>query len=366
MLYEYNIKEIKDDISDEQIYSFLEDLGAEPRWQNGAIINKTICHCGESHKLYYYCNSKLFRCYTECGSSFDIFELVLKIMQREQGSQIELPQAIQYVAQYFGYAPTLQINNKQLQTDKDFTYIENYDRIKNISLDTQTVELKAYDDKFLKNFPCPIITPWIEDGISQEIMDYYEICYDPKNCGIVIPHRDIDGRLIGIRERTLIKEQAEKYGKYMPMQMGKKMYNHPLSFNLYGLYQNKKNIKKIKKAIVLESEKACLQYATMFEQENNIAVAICGSAFINYQAWLLINLGVNEIIVGLDHDFTDVNSEEAKRKIKNLKSIHKKYGQYVTISFLWDKENLLSLKASPTDEGKDKFLYLFKNRINIY
>ena len=41
------------------------------------------------------------------------------------------------------------------------------------------------------------------------------ICYDPLNMGIVIPHYDIDNNLIGIRERTLIKEE-EVFGKYKP------------------------------------------------------------------------------------------------------------------------------------------------------
>ena len=40
-----------------------------------------------------------------------------------------------------------------------------------------------------------------------------------------------------------------------------------------------------------------------------------------------------------------------------------KYKNDVNISFLWDKDNLLGYKSSPIDEGPDKFLYLFKNRI---
>ena len=306
----------------------------------------------------------MFHCFTECGESFDLFELVRKIKSREQGSEYLLPHAIEYVAQYFGYSPTESSNEKD--SNYDLTYIENYDRISNIEIESQIVELKEYEDKFLKNLPHPLIEPWLKDNISQDIMDYYEICYDPKNQGIVIPHRDINGRLVGVRERTLIQENAERYGKYLPMKLGNKMYNHPLSFNLYGLYQNKDHIKAIQKAIVLESEKSVLQYGTMFGQDNNITVAMCGSAFINYQAWLLINLGVKEIIVGLDHDFMDVKDTKAQMKIRNLKNIHKKYGNYVNISFIWDKEHLTGMKCSPTDCGKDIFLELFKKRINIY
>ena len=122
----------------------------------------------------------------------------------------------------------------------------------------------------------------------------------------------------------------------------------------------------MKKAFVFESEKSCLKFASMFGAQNDLSVAICGSSFINYQAWMLINLGVEEIIIGFDHDFTSLNSDEAKKVIKKLKQIHNKYGNYITISFLWDKNNLLGYKDSPIDKTKEIFLELYKNRINLY
>ena len=372
MDYKYDKNELKESLSDEQIYSFLEELGAEPIWQNNNIISKTICHHRKdepcSHKLYYYSNSKLFKCYTQCGGeAWDIYALVQKVKSQELDEEYPLPRAIEYVANYFNCSKTTPFSfGEEKIREEDLKVFKNYDRIENINLTTQRVELKEYNGSFLKHLPHPIIKPWIRDGISQEIMNQYEICYDPKNCGVVIPHRDINGRLIGIRERTLIKENAEKYGKYMPMKMGKIMYNHPLSFSLYGLYQNQKNIKKYKKAIVLEAEKSTLQYGTMFGQENNIAVAICGSSFIQYQAWLLINLGVEEIIVALDKQYQEFGDNEHKKLVHNLKQIHKKYGQYVKISYLFDKEDLLDYKDSPTDKGKEIFMELYKRKVSLY
>lgn len=104
----------------------------------------------------------------------------------------------------------------------------------------------------------------------------------------------------------------------------------------------------------------------MFGQENNIGVAICGSSFLNYQAWLLINLGVEEIIVGLDKQYQIINDDEHKKLVKNLKQIHLKYGKYVKISYLFDKETLLNYKDSPTDRGKEIFLELYKHKVNLY
>ena len=181
----------------------------------------------------------------------------------------------------------------------------------------------------------------------------------------MIPHYDINNRLVGIRERTLIKEN-EIYGKYRPAYISKKLYNHPLSFNLYNINHSKENISRMKKAFVFEGEKSTLLYASYFGEENDLSVAVCGSSFINYQAWLLINAGANEIIVCLDKQFQEVGDNEFQKLVKNLKNIHLKYGKYVTISYLFDKDNLLGYKDSPIDKSKEIFLELYKNRINLY
>lgn len=374
MNYSYDLQYIKENLTLDQIEEVLIEFGGEPTRKGEILISRTICHNhpGEgTHKLYYYQNSNLFHCFTDCGESFDIFELTRKYMSREHPKARDdgnwnLPEAIEYIATKFGYSPNAIEEENELSIKQDLTILNSYDRIKEININTQKIELKEYDGSFLKNLPKPIITPWIEEGITKPVMDTAEICYDPFNQAIVIPHRDINNRLIGIRERTLIEEQAERYGKYMPAKIGGIMYNHPLSYNLYNLNHSKDNISRMKKAIVFESEKSCLKYRSYFGEENDLSVATCGSSFLNYHCWLLTQLGVDEIIIGFDHDFTDVASEEAKRIIKNLKNIHKKYGAYVRISFLWDSKNLLGYKDSPIDKDKETFIYLFNNRINIY
>ena len=86
MSYNYNKDEIKKSLTIDQIMDFLTELGGEPFQQKeDIIVSKTICHGGESHKLYYYDNTKLFRCYTDCGGeAFDIFELTTKVKSREE------------------------------------------------------------------------------------------------------------------------------------------------------------------------------------------------------------------------------------------------------------------------------------------
>ena len=370
-MYTYNKDEIKQNLTTDQVMELLSEFGGEPFQKGDTIISKTICHCGQSHKLYYYSNTNLFRCYTDCAGTFDIFELTQKVLSREQPKQREdsewnLPECIDYVARKFGFAPNEQDFDEQSQITQDLKLFEKYDRIKDININNQEVELKEYNGSFLKNLPHPIITPWEKEGISREVMNNAGICFDPQNCGIVIPHYDINNRLVGIRERTLIKEDAELYGKYRPAYIKGQLFNHPLSFSVYNLNHSKENIKKIKKVFVFEGEKSTLLYRSYFGEENDISVAICGSSFINYQAWLLIKQGAEEIIVALDKQYQEIGDDEFKKLTKNLKQIHKKYGKFVTISFMFDKENLLGYKDSPIDCGIETFLHLYKNRVNLY
>ena len=371
MTYDYDKNQIKENLSPEDVEEVLSEFGGEPERRGDIIISKTICHCGQSHKLYYYPNTTLFKCYTDCAETFDIFELTRKVMSREhpkarEESDWNLPEAIDYIARKFGYSPKDKTLDEETEIDEDLKLFDKYDRINDIDINTQQVELKEYEDTFLKHLPHPRIEVWEREGIAPEVIKQAGICFDPKNLGIVIPHYDINNRLIGIRERLLVEESIEKYGKYRPAVIGRKMYNHPLSFNLYNMNHSKENISRMEKAFVFESEKSCLLYRSYFGEENDLSVAICGSSFINYQAWLLINQGAKEIIIALDKQYKQIGDDEFKKLVRNLKQIHKKYGRFIKISYMFDKGQILEYKASPIDQGPDTFMKLFKERVNLY
>ena len=368
MEFKYNKDKIKESLTIEQVMDLVAELGGEPRIQtNGAFFtSKTICHGGNSHKLYYYENTHLFRCFTECSPEiFDIFELVRKVNSR-QNKDWTLPLAVRYVAQYFGFAA----ENENFQFEQtelsDWQILSKYNKINSTSSkEKQRVEMKFYDSSILTHLPRPRIQPWEEENIDYKLMINRGICYDPVAHGIVIPHYDIDGNLIGIRERTLIKEE-EQYGKYKPAILNGQMYNHPLSFALYNLNFSKENIKVFQKAVVFEAEKSCLKYASLFGAENDISVATCGSSLISYQVELLLSLGVKEIIVAFDRQYQAINDDEHKRWCKKLTDIHKKYSPKVHISFMFDKTcQLLGYKDSPIDNGIEVFEKLFKERITL-
>ena len=80
---------------------------------------------------------------------------------------------------------------------------------------------------------------------------------------------------------------------------------------------------------------------------------------------LLLELGVEEVIIAFDKQFKEVGDAEWKRLVKNLKQLHTKYGLYVQISYMFDKEDLLGYKESPIDRGPDVFMQMFNERVVI-
>lgn len=53
----------------------------------------------------------------------------------------------------------------------------------------------------------------------------------------------------------------------------------------------------------MNGEKSCLLYASYFGMENDISVAVCGSSLSNYQIQLLLDLGIQELIIAFDKQF---------------------------------------------------------------
>lgn len=359
---------IKEQITDEDVFNLLQDFGGNPIDNGKAFISDTICHNEPgvgSHKLYYYKVNKMCYCYTGCSEpSFDIFELTRKVFRIQKNKELDFNDAIRWVAQRLNII--VQLDNIDPEDDilEDWHYLDNYNRIQEIELSTNNIVLKEYDETILKRFNYDIaITPWLREGISQKAIQNNQIGYYPGEEQITIPHFDINNKLIGIRGRSLIEEEANKYGKYRPLKINGALYNHPLSMNLYNLNNSKNNIQIMKTAILFESEKSTLLYQSFFGQENDISVAVCGSAVSEFQINLLIQNGVREIVLAFDRDFEELGDDRFKRLKNKVSNLSKKYCNDVIISIIWDKEKITGLKSSPIDEGPDKFLQLFKERI---
>lgn len=364
----FDKSEIRQALGLENIYDLLIEWGGDPEYTEFGILSSTICHNppGEgSRKLYFYENTGLFRCYTGCDSAFDIFELCSKVMKIQYDEEFDLNDSVLWVARRFGLSGMIKDDDMGKTLD-DWKILSNYSRIQEIELKDNKVILKDYDDSILDRLNYNIkIIPWLNEGISQDVINKAHIGFYPGADQITIPHYDINGRFIGLRGRTMCKDEAELYGKYRPMKINNQLYNHPLGMNLYGLNWSKNAIGIMKKAIIFESEKSVLKYATDFGWNNNISVACCGSNISSHQIQLLLDCGAQEIVVAFDRQFQEIGDAEFKHLKLNLLKIRTKFKNDVLISFIFDKNMITGYKQSPIDEGKEKFLQLYKERIFI-
>ena len=107
-----------------------------------------------------------------------------------------------------------------------------------------------------------------------------------------------------------------------------------------------------------------LKFGDMYNY--NISVASCGSSLNYRQVELLVReLGVTEIIIAYDKEYEKLGTEEATKYFYKLQKICQKYSNYCNFYFLYDYKNLLELKDSPIDKGKETFEKLIKDKVKV-
>lgn len=346
-MIDYN--EIVKNLKKEEVKHLLLDLGAEEVIEkDNCFITNTICHNieGGSLKLYYYFDTHLFYCFTEDGP-MTIYKF-LENYYKTRNIEYNWGQDILKVVFQCSAATEL--------TTKETIFKQS---LKDKYRKRQSIQLAAYSPNVLESFVKQYPIEWLEDNISAGAMDKYNIRYSISQNKIIIPHYDINNRLVGIRGRAL-NESEIAYAKYAPVKIEDIVYKHKLSLNLYGLNHNWKNIKELGICYIAESEKAVLQ-SELFG-EKNCTVAICGSSLNIYQIKLLMqHCQPKEIVLCLDKE--ELPGED--KYFYKLWDMCSKYKLYTNMSFIYDRENLLNLKDSPFDRGRNIFNKLLEKRVKV-
>lgn len=352
-------KDIINSITLNDVKNFLESLGIDQIIVNEErqyLICPTVCHNplheAESMKLYWYQNNKVFRCYTECNEAMSIFTFYQKFM------------ALNYYPVSFAEAEEYVKKSLKHLIISNYSERENFDYNK-YKFNTNIPILEEYPKEVLSYFTHYYHPAWLKDGILPQVMDRFHIGFSLNQNKIIIPHFDMQGRLIGIRARTFNQKELEAGMKYCPIQIGDVLYSHQLQFNLYGIYEHQNGIRTRRQAIIAEAEKSVLLDHGYYGNLSN-TVACCGSTFNKYQISLLTNyLGANEIIIALDKEYEDWRTEKAKKYRQKIENMCKKYSNQANFSYIWDYDNVLKEKDSPFDRGKDIFEHLYKTRIKV-
>lgn len=324
----------------QQIIDYVKTLIPEDmiRETDQYYVLPTICHNEDyhqaSHKLYLYKNADttpLFTCYTECGETFNIYTFLQKYWSL-RGEELSYRDAFK---KFHG----VDYNQQFIIDTKEIIYNEKF-------INPVEVQLTGYGTGVLDMFQTKETDPWALEGIDLEILKKYKIGYSKSYEGVTIPHFDWRGRFVGLRIRTYNTEKA-KYAKYMPAHIGNILYRHPLSMNFFGLFQNQTNIKKAKTAILVESEKAVLQWDSMSE-DPNIALAVCGSSISKWQMDMLVYfLGVERVYIAFDKEYSSYT--EAFKYVEKIKKQVNFLLNFADVYVLIDEQNKFKHKESPFD-----------------
>lgn len=346
-------EEIISNLDVDSVISMMEKLGADRHSDRGAyVVFPTICHnidaSEASMKLYFYKDTKLFVCYTECGnmSIFKFLRHYYETRQIEYDWYQDIYEVVRDCSNFKGV---------------DGFVVEKYKSLRDrYKVKRKEKELPQYMPHVLDCFVQTYPQEWLDDGISKKAMDRFNISYSISQNKIIIPHYDILGRLVGIRGRALNDWEVENIGKYAPIQVEGVWYKHPLSMNLYGLDRTFMDIRRNGICYLFESEKSVLQMDDF--SIPNCSAAVCGSNFNKYQLNTLMKFcAPSEIVICFDKE--ELPGEE--KYFNKLWNICQKYKQYCNFSFIYDREGLLNLKDSPTDKGEEVFLQLLKKRVRV-
>jgi DNA primase len=305
-------------ITEDQILDLLKEFGAIPYGaiKENEIWFNTICHGGDSHKLCYFRNSKTFYCYTNCGK-MSLFTLVMKVRD------CNFSESVNFIARHLGISNRYGFNVKLPRINQELNQIDRYISLRKSKIKNQIKNLPRINEKILDYFETDVFYQgWIDEGISIETMQLFNIRWYESQKHIIIPHYNVNGELIGIRRRSL--QEKDKDNKYMPEIIEGIQYTHSLNFNLYGLDKHINGIKKTKKVVIVESEKSVM-LAHDYYGKDAFVIATCGFNISNWQRDMILSLGVEEVMLGYDKDFIPTDFED----VSDNDPEYKKYIRYV-------------------------------------
>ena len=341
-------------LTTQDYHNIMRKLGAT---YNGSRFN-TICHNidGGKYNLAFNEDDKYFTCFSECGCSYSLLSLVKK--RRELiGEPCSTYRSMKWICEQVGIAFNFKEEIKEVNNN-----IYNWQNLLRYTKEHKSSENKIYSNFILSELEDCIYLPWIDEGITEEIQEKYQIKWYNRTQQVVIPVRNINGDLVGMHSRNTNPDLIADGMKYIPLRMlNGDEYKFQMGLELFGLNYNKVNIEKTKQVILLESPKSVMQFDNF--SMPNICVGMFGMGFSLQKLKLLLNLGVDKFVIALDKQYEVIRNAEYKaweKKVNKIIDIIRPYAN--EISVIWDKDKLLDYKDSPTDKGQDVFMQLWKER----
>lgn len=356
-----DVKKLKKNLKPHDIENILKALDipifskAEKQW----ILwsgDKNINALSGSPKLYYYLDTGTFYGYTS-SRAYDIIALVqtrLALLKKP----CAFMDAVKFIMKVTGIESSRieRINSPHIYNWQD-------DLGKFVRFKNGIRELPKYDKEILEELEPRYPVVWLDEGITIESMQKYQIGWYWEHQCTTIPVFDKDGNLVGIRCRNW-REDLLQEAKYIPLITSDKTYKFNTNDVLFGLNWNWPEIERTKTVIITESEKAILKLDGWYH-EKNIAVGMFGSNLGKRRRDMLLELGVRNVIYVADNDYKEYESDEYKEWQKKIEKFRSQWNGLVKFELVWDSLGLLGYKENATDRDKETWDELLKNREEI-
>lgn len=365
---EFINKVLYEQMTEDDYYIVMRRLGVNHRGNRF----QSCCHHSNpnegGYNLAFNPNSKSFMCFSQCSCSYSLLSLVKKHKELVDG-KCSTWSAMKFICDQINIPFNFKEEVKQVNTNiyKWQNSLLKYTKNKN-----KNIELRVYNKKILNYFPKIYHTDWIDYGISEEVLDKYNIGWYNYKQQITIPCYRQNGDLIGIRVRNM---NPEIDIKYIPLQLlDGTEFNFPTNEVFYGENFNWTNVQRTKSVILVESEKTVMKYESWYGAKNNICLGLYGSVLSNAKLKKLLSWNCETFYICLDSDFESIDYsnndekltsyEKFEKKVMNIYNKLKPYAKSVYVIY-----NNLGFencyKYSITDYTREQFEKLWNNKEKI-
>lgn len=274
-----------------------------------------------------------------CFSTNERGNLYSLVMNKKS---LNFPQALEYIANLLGLEKSN--FNKAVKVPFGGFY-------KKLIREIQEPEMsmRTYDESILDEYLGKFNTMFFNDGISYKTQEKFNVGYDIWTNRITVPEYTFDGKLCGIMGRS-IDSNCAKEERWLPIIPCSR------SLTLYGYHTNYECIQRKNLCVIGESEKFPQQLDTI---GSNVGLGSCGCHLSDTQTKYIKGLLVSKNILAYDEGLEEEYIREEAKKLKIDNAVF-----HNDVGYIWDSEHQVipkGSKGSPSDYGKEGYLYLMKN-----
>ena len=321
------------------LLEYVQNTGIELKQQGDDYFTNCPLHVDDTPSLSFTPSKNSFYCFS-CGAKGQMIGYLIKF------EGLDFDEAVEKAAQ---------IGNTDMSKmchSETVIFLKKYKRFLESRRNKKKTEHQILPDYAISKFSAKEkISEWLNEGITQEMIDLFGVRVDTYQNRIVYPVFDLAGKLINVKGRT-------RYENYHDLDIPKYINYYPVGVMDYfqGLNITLPDVESQGEIIIFESIKSVMKaYAWGYRN--------CASAekhtLTPEQTNLLVKLRVN-VVFAYDTDVSYQDKDVAK-SINKLRRVTNVYTINDYDELLGEKKK----KNSPVDCGLDIWEELYDNREKV-